>query len=268
MFPSSPNPHNQSNYQTNQQQTPNRNAQNFYSQEIPTNRSNLSQLQQQQQEITEFHPQKIIYLRKLYLLMFLQFLIAIILNFFQFKISTDLIPSPWILLIVLFGISIFSSLSFVSEAIAIILYIVFTLVLYLFLIALSNRFNYEQSMMVGFIFGGQIFGQMLSVFQVRVQLIFPLQALYVLSTGLIIFQLFIVLTDIPFYEMVITLVIGNIFGFLLIYGTQTDLSKPFEHVVQGSVQVYSEIIRIYILLNELLGRLICNLKIQNTRQDQ
>ncbi|CAK58965.1 unnamed protein product (macronuclear) [Paramecium tetraurelia] len=208
-------------------------------------------------------------LRKLYFLMLLQFFLVIVfsyvsplLNPTQLRLDSleDYFEqnSYWIIILSL-GCFLLSLAAYFTNpentAVNVVLYVLFTIVLYFFFISLTAITNIEQSMMVAFMIFGQIFSQFLSVMQSRIEMYYHQQSLYVLAGGLIIFQLFIIYSIIPFFEMIITLVSGVVFGFLLIYSTQSNLSQIKSGAVNGSVRVYVDLLGVFFYLNQLMADL-------------
>ncbi|CAD8195376.1 unnamed protein product [Paramecium octaurelia] len=199
-------------------------------------------------------------LRKLYFLMLLQFFLVIVFSYLRLDSLEDYFEqnSYWIIILSI-GCFLLSLAAYFTNpentAVNVVLYVLFTIVLYFFFISLTAITNIEQSMMVAFMIFGQIFSQFLSVMQSRIEMYYHQQSLYVLAGGLIIFQLFIIYSIIPFFEMIITLVSGVVFGFLLIYSTQSNLSQIKSSAVNGSVRVYVDLLSVFFYLNQLMADL-------------
>ncbi|CAD8189096.1 unnamed protein product [Paramecium pentaurelia] len=199
-------------------------------------------------------------LRKLYFLMLLQFFIVIVFSYLRLESLEDYFQknSYWIIILSI-GCFLLSLAAYFTNpentVVNVVLYLLFTTALYFFFISLTAITNIEQSMMVAFMIFGQIFSQFLSVMQSRIEMYYHQQSLYVLAGGLIIFQLFIIYSIIPFFEMIITLVSGVVFGFLLIYSTQSNLSQIKSGSLNGSVRVYVDLLSVFFYLNSLMADL-------------
>ncbi|CAD8089472.1 unnamed protein product [Paramecium primaurelia] len=199
-------------------------------------------------------------LRKLYFLMLLQFFIVIVFSYLRSESLENYFQknSYWIIILSIGCILLSLSAQFTNPentAVNVVLYVLFTITLYFFFISLTAITNIEQSMMGAFMIFGQIFSQFLSVMQSRIEMYYHQQSLYVLAGGLIIFQLFIIYSIIPFFEMIITLVSGIVFGFLLIYSTQSNISQIKSGSVNGSVRVYVDLLKVFFYLNSLMADL-------------
>ena len=220
-------------------------------------------------DISHVHP-RILYIRKLYLMLFIQLLIVSIITFCAWYFSdfkNFLNKYHWILTVslVLSLILLFFSLFFRKFAAKMplnwIIYILFTLLIsfcFSYAVALGNS---DVALMV-FVTGAAVcFSLMIYALTTKTELTYQGASLYVLGSILLTFQLFLIFTDVTFTHVIFVCVGEVLFAFYLVFDTMTYVSGSLykwekEDSVSGAVVIYLDVFLLFLRLCELLRQLI------------
>ncbi|CAK92026.1 unnamed protein product (macronuclear) [Paramecium tetraurelia] len=233
-------------------QTPNAfipNAQSRYvispriGQSMQVNQNQQYNHQQLEQENTNSNSSEHLHhLTKLYFMMLLCYFIALF-NLIEFESMNSFFnQNGYFLYLFLGALLLISMLSLSTENS--LLYALFVILFYFLFACIKAVNNMNVALMIIFTFGGQVLAQFLSVLSANNEKDLQLhqQSLYILTSGLIVFQLFITCFDIDFFEMIIILITGFIFGFFLVISTMSNESKFVGNALPESVSIYTKIL--------------------------
>ncbi|CAD8089191.1 unnamed protein product [Paramecium primaurelia] len=182
------------------------------------------------------------HLTKLYFMMLLCYFIALF-NLIEFEsMNVFFNQNGYFLYLFLGALLLISMLSLSIDNS--LLYLIFVILFYFLFACIKAVNNINVALMMIFTYGGQVFAQFLSVLSVDNEKDLQLhqQSLYILTSGLIVFQLFITCFDIDFFEMIIILITGFVFGFFLVISTMSNESKFIGNALPESVSIYTKIL--------------------------
>ncbi|CAD8187819.1 unnamed protein product [Paramecium pentaurelia] len=182
------------------------------------------------------------HLTKLYFMMLLCYFIALF-NLIEFEsMNVFFNKNGYFLYLFLGALLLISMLSLSIDNS--LLYLIFVILFYFLFACIKAVNNMNVALMMIFTYGGQVFAQFLSVLSVDNEKDLQLhqQSLYILTSGLIVFQLFITCFDIDFFEMIIILITGFVFGFFLVISTMSNESKFIGNALPESVSIYTKIL--------------------------
>ncbi|CAD8206933.1 unnamed protein product [Paramecium octaurelia] len=182
------------------------------------------------------------HLTKLYFMMLLCYFIALF-NLIDFESMNAFFNQNGYFLYLFLGALLFISvLSLVIDNS--ILYILFVILFYFLFACIKAVNNMNVALMIIFTYGGQVLAQFLSVLSANNEKDLQLhqQSLYILTSGLIVFQLFITCFDIDFFEMIIILITGFVFGFFLVISTMSNESRFNGNALPESISIYTKIL--------------------------
>ncbi|CAD8125236.1 unnamed protein product [Paramecium sonneborni] len=182
------------------------------------------------------------HLTKLYFMMLISYFIALF-NLLEFESMNTFFNQNGYFLYLFLGALLFISILSLSIDSSI-LYLIFVILFYFLFACIKAVNNMNVALMIILTFGGQILAQFLSVLSADTEKDLQLhqQSLYILTSGLIVFQLFITCFDIDFFEMIIILITGFVFGFFLVISTMSNESRFEGNALPESVSIYTKII--------------------------
>jgi len=221
-------------------------------------------------KIPQVHP-RIKFLRKLYFLLFLQLLvcgICTITVYFVKELQEDLNQTPtYLLMIPLFLVFvmlmlIFFQRKFVSKIpLNILAFIVFTCFL-AFSFAWITALDSTLLILMFLISACSIaFSLMIYTLTTKTELTYQGACLFVLGAIFIVFQIFILFTQANINYLICGLILNIVWGFYLIYDTQTSVSGSNydwakDDPYSGAVLIYIDIFILVLRLCELVRQLI------------
>ncbi|CAD8126661.1 unnamed protein product [Paramecium sonneborni] len=182
------------------------------------------------------------HLTKLYFMMFICYLIALF-NLFEFESMNNFFNQNGYFLYLFLGALLFISMLSLNIDSSI-LYLIFVILFFFLFACIKAVNNMNVALMIIFTYGGQVLAQFLSVLSANTEkdLLLHQQSLYILTSGLIVFQLFLTCFDIDFFEMIIILITGFIFGFFLVISSMSKESRFVGNALPESVSIYTRII--------------------------
>ncbi|CAD8088287.1 unnamed protein product [Paramecium primaurelia] len=182
------------------------------------------------------------HLTKLYFMMLLCYFIALF-NLIDFESMNIFFNQNGYFLYLFLGALLLISILSINIDNSI-LYIIFLIIFYFLFACIKALNNMNITLMMIFTYGGQVLAQFLSVLSSNNEKDIQLhqQSLYILTSGLIVFQLFITCFDIDFFKMIIILITGIIFGFFLVISTMSKDSKFNGNALPESISIYTKIL--------------------------
>ncbi len=236
----------------------------------PAQTSHISQPEDKQLLITQAHP-RIKYLRKLYFLIFLQLFICGICTIFVYlfqELQEDISQIPsYLILIPLFLVLIMLLLIFFQRKLVsktplnILVFIAFTCFL-AFSFAWLTALDETEILLMFLISACSIaLSLFLYVLTTKTELTYQGASLFVLGAIFLVFQLFILFTETAIIYLICGLILDVVFGFYLIYDTQTSISGAKhdwekDDAYSGAALVYIDIAVLVLRFCELVRQLI------------
>lgn len=250
-----------------------RNFPNFNQGQIPQQSnliSNPNEIYEEKFSIPQVHP-RIHYLRKLYFLLFIQLLICAIWTFCVYYIESlqeDLYQSPaYLVLLPFFALIVVLILVFCQrnlfskKPLNILIYLLFTCFLafsfawitvldstWILLMLLTNACCISFTLLI-------------YVLTTKTELTYQGASLFVLGAIFLVFQGFLLFTDAQIEYLICGLIIDVLWGFFMVYDTQTNVSGAKydwenDDCFAGAVLIYADIFILILRLCELIRQLI------------
>ena len=247
-----------------------KNFPNFDQGQFQRNQASSIEKDEEKFLIPQVHP-RIKYLRKLYFLIFLQLLmsgICMICVFFfeELREGVNQIPSYLIMvplfLVLVILLLIFFQRKLVSKSpLNVLIYIVFTCFLAFSFAWISLL---DTTLLIAMFLTSACsiaFSLLIYVLTTKTELTYQGASLFVIGAIFIVFQLFILFSQVQMNYLICALIIEVVWGFYLIYDTQTNVSGSKydwgkDDAFSGAVLIYIDILVLVLRFCELVRQLI------------
>ena len=249
-----------------------KNFPNFDQPPYPPHTSNISQSQSvdKQSLLSQVHP-RIKFLRKLYFLLFLQLFacgVCTVLVYLLPELQEDIVQIPsYLILIPLFCAILMLFLIFFQRKLVskrplnVLVFIVFTCFLafsFAWLVALDQTLIILMFLVNACAIALALFFYVLTT---KTELTYQTASLFIVAAIFTVFQLFILFTQAEMIYLICGLILNVVFGFYLIYDTQTNISGTKhewakDDAYSGAALVYIDILVLVLRLCELVRQLI------------